>query len=209
MFHSSWSIAWKGVSESRDDRIGQQGFKAIGRSHAVEQAGEAEHGQRLGVAVGAGLGQPFLISLQHFPRGAVPILPRQSVGLFQVANAIDTADVAAVGVEKEPTQQREAQGVATELLAGVFQLLVCSRDLEPAQQADGDRPGQVVEVFPPRGESAQAVEVGEDLATAQHAETGIELGQREEQVAEVGIEQAAGLRVADRLLERLEAVEDQ
>ncbi len=130
-----------GLREPRDDRVGPQGVEAIGGGHAVEQARQAEHGQRRGIAVGPGAGQPRLVRFQHFPCGAVPLLPRQPVGLFQVADAIDAADVAKVGVEEEPAQQREAQRVAAERLAGVFQLLVGARDLEPAQQADGDRPG--------------------------------------------------------------------
>ena len=52
MFHSSRSIAWTRLREPRDDRLGPQGVEAIGGGHAVEQAGEAEHGERRGIAVG-------------------------------------------------------------------------------------------------------------------------------------------------------------
>ena len=100
--------------------------------------------------------------------------------------------------------------VAAELLAGVFQLLVGARDLELAQQADGDRLGQVVEVLlaarrgrrrPSR--SARAWR----LLTTQRP--GLDWASARSRSRQVGIEQAAGLRAADRLLQRLEAVEDQ
>ena len=148
MFHLVPVHRADGLRQPRDDRLGPQGVEAIGGGHAVEQARQAEHGQRRGLPSAWARDSHAFIRFQHLPRGAVPLLPRQPVGLFQVANAIDAADVAVVGVEEEPAQQREAQRVAAELLAGVLQLPVGAGDLQPAQQADGDRPGQVVEVFP-------------------------------------------------------------
>lgn len=49
---------------------------------------------------------------------AVAVFAGEGVGALEVPNAVGAGDVAAVGVEEVATAQREAQGVAAELLAG-------------------------------------------------------------------------------------------
>ena len=129
------------------------------------------------------------------------------VGRFELHLAV-VADVAVfIGVGDVASQQAERQRVAAGVLPRCVQLVVPADDPQVPQQLDRRFPRQPVELLFLGG--GVSLDVGQVFAGGDDDQSGVVGGQLPQQRFERRVFQPPGLRIARRVLQRFDAVEDQ
>ena len=186
------------LREPRDRRRGAQGLQGAGLRGPVEEAEKAEDRQLRPLAQPAGVG------VDH-PEGVAALC---LVGLIQVDLA-PLADVAVVRAAQEVAEESQGEGVPLELLRRGAQLALPAVHAELAEQIDGRADLQFLQ-GDLRRRARGAGEVGDAFAGGDHAEARVARGQALEEGGEAGVLEAPlDLRPPRRVLQRLDAVEDE
>ena len=186
------------LREPRDRRRGAQGLQGAGLRGPVEEAEEAEDRQLRSLSQPAGVGG------DHAEGVAALFL----VGPVEVDLA-PLADVAAVGPAQEVAEEGQGEGVPLELLGRGAQLALPAVHAELAEQGHRRAEFQFLQ-RDLRRRARRAGEVGDPFPGGDHAEARVARGQALEERGEAGILEAAlDLRPARRVLQRLDAVEDE
>ena len=201
MFHCG-SFSFTSASVRPGIAGSAQGLQAIAGHRPVEEAGEPQEGE-LALALRPGRLQPALVGDHHLERRAALTL---QVGLLELHLLVMT-DVLVVGIGEESAEQLQRQRVPAGILPGRLHLGFRADDLQVAQEGDRRLLHQLVELL--LLGRRLVLDVLQVLAGGDDAQAGIVGGQTLQERFEGLILEPPGLRIVHRILQRLDAVEDE